>query len=74
MGEDGSRGAGMLTAHPDRPNQSHRPERSTAVCSDLSVGVLVLSLVHRAVAAQARPSLEGTAGLGSTLGSPTEGW
>jgi hypothetical protein len=58
MGEDGSRGAGMLTAHPDRPNQSHRPERSTAVCSDLSVGVLVLSVVHRAVAAQARPGLE----------------
>jgi hypothetical protein len=45
MGDDGSRGAGMLTAHPDRPNQSHRPERSTAVCSDLSVGVLVLSVV-----------------------------
>jgi hypothetical protein len=53
MGEDGSRGAGMLTAHPDRPNRSHRPKRSTAVCSDLSVGVLVLSVVHRAVAAQA---------------------
>ena len=64
MGDDGSRGAGMLTAHPDRPNQSHRPERSTAVCSDRSVGVLVLSVVDRAVAAQARPSLEGTAGLG----------
>jgi hypothetical protein len=73
MGEDGSRGAGMLTAHSDRPKQSHRPERSTAVCSDRSVGVLVLSVVDRGGGGPGATSLEGTAGLGSTLGSPTEG-